>query len=523
LHGLGAGADLIAVLGARVERAGEIFDGISAEEGGRLSNDPDILLQELTGLGFGDAQAAARHVGYWRSGKARSLRSPAAQVAFEAMLPGLLQAIATGPDPERALNRLGDIVERLSSGVNLFRLLEARPNLAQLLAKILTHAPALADQLARRPELLEGLFDSSSFDPPPAADAFAADLGKVLGADPYDIALDKVRRLVNERRFALGVQLIDRRSDPLEVAAGYSRVAEGTVQALARAAAWEFEDVHGRFPGGELVIVALGRLGGCELTHASDLDIVYLHTAPPDGSSNGKKPLGPNDYFNRLANRVTAALSVPTAAGPLYEVDTRLRPEGAKGMLVVSLDAFERYQREGAWTWEHMALCRARPVFGSAAVCERTTALIEDILRQPRDSGTVVRDAVKMRAEIERHKPPQSTLDVKLGPGGLVDLEFAVHVLQLTRGVGLHPRLEFAIADLHADGLVNAKIVGAQMLLTRMLVMMRLVAPSDVKPTPKTWQLVAEACGAASWDELLAEHDAARHSVSELWNRIKEG
>jgi len=523
LHGLGAGADLIAVLGARVERAGEIFDGISAEEGGRLSNDPDILLQELTGLGFGDAQAAARHVGYWRSGKARSLRSPAAQVAFEAMQPGLLQAIATGPDPERALNRLGDIVERLSSGVNLFRLLEARPNLAQLLAKILTHAPALADQLARRPELLEGLFDSSSFDPPPAADAFAADLGKVLGADPYDIALDKVRRLVNERRFALGVQLIDRRSDPLDVAAGYSRVAEGTVQALARAAAWEFEDVHGRFPGGELVIVALGRLGGCELTHASDLDIVYLHTAPPDGSSNGKKPLGPNDYFNRLANRVTAALSVPTAAGPLYEVDTRLRPEGAKGMLVVSLGAFERYQREGAWTWEHMALCRARPVFGSAAVCERTTALIEDILRQPRDSGTVVRDAVKMRAEIERHKPPQSTLDVKLGPGGLVDLEFAVHVLQLTRGVGLHPRLEFAIADLHADGLVSAKIVGAQMLLTRMLVMMRLVAPSDVKPTAETWQLVAEACGAASWDELLAEHDAARHSVAELWNRIKEG
>ncbi len=521
--GWGPARSCLAGLGPRVERAGEIFDGISPEEGGRLSNDPDILLQELTGLGFGDAQAAARHVGHWRSGKARSLRSPAAQVAFEAMLPGLLQAIATGPDPERALNRLGDIVERLSSGVNLFRLLEARPNLAQLLAKILTHAPALADQLARRPELLEGLFDSSSFDPPPAADAFAADLGKVLGADPYDIALDKVRRLVNERRFALGVQLIDRRSDPLEVAAGYSRVAEGTVQALARAAAWEFEDVHGRFPGGELVIVALGRLGGCELTHASDLDIVYLHTAPPDGNSNGKKPLGPNDYFNRLANRVTAALSVATAAGPLYEVDTRLRPEGAKGMLVVSLDAFERYQREGAWTWEHMALCRARPVFGSAAVCERTAQLIEDILRQPRDSATVVRDAVKMRAEIERHKPPQSALDVKLGPGGLVDLEFAVHVLQLTRGVGLHPRLEFAIADLHADGLVNAKIVGAQMLLTRMLVMMRLVAPSDVKPTPKTWQLVAEACGAASWDELLAEHDAARHSVSELWNRIKEG
>jgi glutamate-ammonia-ligase adenylyltransferase len=522
LHGLGSSADLLGMLQPRVERAGQIFDELSQEESGRLSNDPDILLDELKGFGFPDAQAASRHVAQWRSGKARSLRSPAAQTAFEAMLPGLLQAVASGPDPERALNRLSDIVERLSSGVNFFRLLEARPNLAQLLAKILTHAPALADQLARRPELFEGLFDASSFDPPPAADVIAADLGKVMGANPYDVALDKVRRLVNERRFALGVQLIDRCSDPLDVAAGYARVAEGTLDALARAAVWEFEDVHGRFPDGELVVVALGRLGGCELTHASDLDIIYLHTAQLDSKSDGAKPLGPNDYFNRLASRVTAALSVPTAAGPLYEVDTRLRPEGAKGMLAVSLDAFEKYQREEAWTWEHMALCRARPVFGSAEVRDRVGKLIEDILRAPRDARKVIRDAIEMRAEIERHKPVQGPLDVKLGPGGLVDLEFAVHALQLTRGIGLDPRLEAALADLHVEGLVDTRIVGAQKLLTRMLVMMRLVAPGDVKPTADTWQLVADACGARSWDALLAEHDAARHSVTDLWTRIKQ-
>jgi glutamate-ammonia-ligase adenylyltransferase len=522
LHGLAGGAELLDLLRPRVERTGEIFDGLAPEEGGQLSNDPDILLDELKGFGFPDASAAARHVADWRSGKARSLRSPAAQAAFEAMLPGLMQAVASGSDPERALNRLSDIVERLSSGVNFFRLLEARPHLAQLLAKILTHAPALADQLARRPELFEGLFDASSFDPPPAAEVIAADLGKVMRANPYDVGLDKVRRLVNERRFALGVQLIDQRSDPLEVAAGYSRVAEGTVVALAGAAVAEFEEAHGRFPGGELVIVALGRLGGCELTQASDLDIVYLHTAPAGLTSDGKKPLGPNDYFNRLASRVTAALSVPTAAGPLYEVDVRLRPEGAKGMLVVSLDAFERYQREEAWTWEHMALCRARPIVGSPEVRERTAQLIESILTRRRDPKVVVRDAAKMRSEMERHKPPKSGLDVKLGPGGLVDLEFAVHVLQLTRGIGLDPRLEVALAELHVDNLVTSKIVAAQKLFTRILVMMRLVAPGDVKPTAETWQLVAEACGAASWDELLAEHDAARQSVSELWNRIRQ-
>jgi len=328
--------------------------------------------------------------------------------------------------------------------------------------------------------------------------------------------------MVNERRFALGVQLIDRRRDPLEVATGYARVAEGALVALADSAMAEFEAAHGRFPGGELLIIGLGRLGGCELTHASDLDLIYLHTAEAGTKSDGAKPLGPNDYFNRLASRVTAALSVPTAAGPLYDVDTRLRPEGAKGMLVVSLEAFERYQRDEAWTWEHMALCRARPVFGSPALRDRASRLIREILEMPRDRVKVIADAAKMRADMERHKPAASSLDVKLGPGGLVDLEFAVHALQLAHRTAFEPSLGKALEALAADGLISESVVDAQKLLTRILVMMRLVAPGDIKPTADTWQMVAEACGAASWDELLAEHDSARQSVRELWNRIKD-
>src|SRR4029079_6262420 len=154
-------------------------------------------------LAFSDPASAARHIADWRSGKARSLRSPAAQHAFEAMLPGLLQSTATGADPNHALNRLSDIVERLSSGVNLFRLLEARPALARLLANLLAHAPALAHQLARRPELLEGLFDASSFAMPPPADEFARLLGNAMRGQPYDVGRDRVRRLGTERAFTL--------------------------------------------------------------------------------------------------------------------------------------------------------------------------------------------------------------------------------------------------------------------------------------------------------------------------------
>jgi glutamate-ammonia-ligase adenylyltransferase len=168
-----------------------------------------------------------------------------------------------------------------------------------------------------------------------------------------------------------------------------------------------------------------------------------------------------------------------------------------------------------------MALCRARPVFGSQAVRDRAARIVDEILNLPHYASKIVRDAIQMRSEMERHKPPQSKLDVKLGRGGLVDLEFAVHVLQLTRRVGLDPRLEFAIERLAAEKLISTNIVDAQKLLTRMLVMMRLVAPGDIKPTGETWQLVAQACGAASWDALLAEHDAARQSIAELWDRIK--
>jgi glutamate-ammonia-ligase adenylyltransferase len=521
LHGLAAGPQLIELLRPKVERAGEIFDSLSPDERRQLSNDPQILRAELAELGFNDVESAARHVAHWRSGKARSLRSPAASQAFEAMLPGLLQAIAAGADPDHALNRLSDIVERLSSGVNLFRLLEARPPLVQLLAKVLAHAPALADQLGRRPELFEGLFDASSFAMPSPAPQFAELLAQSMRGHPYDVGLDRVRRVVNERRFALGVQLIDRRRDPLEVTEGYSRVAEGALIALGHAATSEFEKAHGEFPAGELAVLALGRFGGHSLTHASDLDIIYLHTGI-GGTSDGRKPLGPNDYFNRLASRVTAALSVPTAAGPLYDVDTRLRPGGAKGMLVVSLDAFEQYQRHEAWTWEHMALCRARPVFGSAEVRRRISGTIDEILCMPRDFTRVAADAVKMRADMALHKPPRGALDVKLGPGGLVDLEFAVHVLQLTTHVGLETRLEDALEALEAESLVPATIVDSLKLLSRMLVMMRLVAPGTVKPAPETWQLVAEACGAPSWDVLLAEHDLARQRIAELWNGIKQ-
>ena len=522
LDGTGDGDQLIERLRPHVERTEALFNSLAPDQAGRLSGDPEILLRDLKALGFAEPEIAARRVSDWRSAKARSLRSPAARTAFEAMLPGLLRPIATGPDPERALNRLSDIVERLSSGINLYRLLEARPRLAEHFALILAHAPPLADMLARRPELLDGLIDESAFSLPPEPEAMADRLRSAMAAEPYDRALDRTRRLVNERRFALGVQLISAHADPLDLAMGYSNVAEGTVTALADLATDEFAETHGRIDGGELLILALGRLGGRALTHASDLDIIYLFDAPAGSMSGGPKPLSATDYFNRLANRVTSALSVQTAAGPLYDVDTRLRPQGGEGMLAVPVGGFFDYQRREAWTWEHMALCRARPVYGSAAGRTALRNGICDVLAAPRDEARTRADAARMRGDMARHKKPAGLLDIKLGPGGLVDLEFAVHTLQLTSGKGLDPRLEYAIAELAEAGLVDASIDGDLRLLSRMLVVMRLVAPDSNEPPERSRELVASLCGQESWDMLLAAHDSARQRIAQLWASVKD-
>lgn len=523
LHGLESGGELMALLQPHIDHAERMFDSLAPDREGRLSNDPDILGNELQALGFADADVAMRRIADWRSGKARSLRSPAARTAFEAMLPALLREIASGPDPDRALNRLSDIVERLSSGINLYRLLEARPQLARHLALILAHAPPLGDMLARRPDLLDGLIDESSFALPSEPVAMADRLEEAMRGEPYDRALDRARRLIAERRFSLGVQLIAAHADPLDLAMGYSNVAEGTVVALTDLASAEFAKTHGRVDGGELMILALGRLGGRALTHASDLDIIYLYDAPTGAKSDGPKPLSATDYYNRLANRVTAALSVSTAAGPLYDVDTRLRPQGSEGMLAVSLQGFLEYQRNEAWTWEHMALCRARPIYGAPERRGQLREAICSILEEPRDAEKTREDAAKMRDDMARHKQPSGPLDIKLGPGGLVDLEFAVHTLQLTSGKGLDPRLEFAIAGLAEHGLIDPSYDPDLRLLSRMLVVMRLVAPGSNEPPEKSRGLVANLCGQDSWDALLAAHDAARQRIAALWKEVREG
>jgi len=516
LGGYADGAALIAALAPAAEAVGTLYDGLDPPdkaEGESL----DTLLAES---GFADATMVRERIAAWREGRTRTTRSDAARSALDKVLPALIRALGRAPAPDAALNRFDDLVARLPSAINLFRLLEARPALIGQLANILSHAPTLAAQLARRANLLDGLIDASALDPAPAVPDLVRAWSKGERGEDYQQLLDRIRVSVGEQRFELGAQLITGASDPIEVGRGYGRTAEAALELLASAAVAEFEAAHGRVPGGELVILALGRFGGGVMTHASDLDLIYLFTGDFLAESDGRRPLGATTYFQRLAQRVTVAMSVQTAAGPLYEVDTRLRPSGTQGLLAASVDSFARYQEEGAWTWEHMALTRARPVFGSSAARAQVQAIIDATLRRPRDAAKLLADAAKMRGDISTHKPPAGPLDVKLIEGGLVDAEFAVHVLQLSRHVGFATDLSIAIAALEEEGLLATGFGAAFALQSRMLITLRLVAPDSAEPPEASRALVAQCCAHTDWDALMAAYAAARALIGQEWRRI---
>ncbi|WEK45351.1 MAG: bifunctional [glutamine synthetase] adenylyltransferase/[glutamine synthetase]-adenylyl-L-tyrosine phosphorylase [Candidatus Andeanibacterium colombiense] len=483
----------------------------------------EALPARLESLGFSNPAHLAERIEGWSDGRVRALRSEAARAAFDAVFPALLHALAKAPDPDRAVNRWESLLVNLPSAVNLFRLLQARPGLFAQLIDILTLAPPLADALSRRADLLDALIDTTALDLPGSVEELAARMGSPDGG--YEDQLDRVRRVVGETRFALGVQLIEASHDPLAIAEALCRTAEAAIAVCVEAAETEFARVHGRMPGQDLLVLGLGRLGGGALTHASDLDLIYLFgdagsDATEAAQSDGERPLGATLYFNRLAQRVSAALSVPTAEGPLYEVDTRLRPQGAQGPLAVSLSSFERYQKEDAWTWEHMALNRARVLAGPPEARARLETILREVLHTPNDPVKLAADVLTMRDEMAAHKPPRGLLDVKLQRGGLVDLEFLIHYLQLRERISITPEMVSALHGLIAAGLLPEGLKAAQVVLIRVLVASRLLAPDTDEPAEAARDALARACRAPDYPALLALLAEARQVVGAAWRQV---
>lgn len=466
----------------------------------------------------------------WRSGQVRALKSEAARASFERMLPAIVDELAAAAEPERAATRLDRFFDALPPAAQFLALLEANPRLVGLLGHLLGVAPTLADALTRAPALFDVMLGPDAFDPLPDTAALSAELQAYIGTVGFEERLDRVRRWTGERRFQLGAQLIEGQVDPLDVARSLSGLADAAFDAFVPVVTAEMEAAHGRVPGTAPLVLAMGRYGGGMLTHASDLDLIYLFQGSGAAMSDGAKPMTASHWYNRWAQRLTSALSVPTAEGALYEVDTRLRPWGAKGMMMVSLENFARYEAQDAERWEHMALTRARVVAGSAAARSAAAAVIEAQLRLPREPQALKRDVMAMRTEIARAKPSGGDFDVKLGAGGLVDLEFIVHYLQLAKPDALSADMETALRQLATAGRLReddaSALIAALALLTRWLVVLRLVAPEQRALSggfsDAVQAVIARALGVRSFAVAADELALARERVRLAWSQVFE-
>jgi glutamate-ammonia-ligase adenylyltransferase len=390
----------------------------------------------LADAGFVDAEgqdAALRD--FARTPAVRALSGRGRQ-RLDNVLPALLAAAARGEAPDASLPRGLALLQAITRRTSYLALLEEQPAALARLADVTARSALLSERLAAHPLLLDELLDSRAAGPVPD-DAQIAELvaDAMARREPGDV--EAALNALNELRQAIGFRIalasLGQRLPPGDAAHRLAVLAEHLLVAVFELAQTDIIAAHGRVPGAGLAVLGYGSLGGRELGFGSDLDLVFLHDAPADAASDGARPLDAGRYFARLAQRVVSLLGTVTGAGKLYEIDVRLRPDGAKGMLVSSLESFAEYQKQRAWTWERQALVRARPIAGAPSVQAAFDRIRTDTLGERRDGNALLVDVVamrrRMRAELDRGSAAR--FDLKQGEGGLVDLEFLVQALVL--------------------------------------------------------------------------------------------
>ncbi|WP_173931157.1 bifunctional [glutamine synthetase] adenylyltransferase/[glutamine synthetase]-adenylyl-L-tyrosine phosphorylase [Chelativorans sp. Marseille-P2723] len=456
-------------------------------------DDPDTLAT-LAALGFERPSDICRVIRGWHFGRYRATRSAEARERLTELTPALLEAFGNTRRADEALLRFDEFLSGLPAGIQLFSLLQSQPRLLDLLVTIMGAAPRLAAIITRRPHVFDGLLDPALLSEPPDRAYLAERLSIFLaGARTFEEILDRLRIFASEKKFLIGIRLLTGSIDAVRAGRAFSDLADLTIGAAFNAVLEEFAITHGHVKGGRVAILGMGRLGSRELTAGSDVDLILLYDHAPDADESvGAKPLAPPHYYARLTQRLIAAVSAPTAEGVLFELDLRLRPSGNKGPVATHIDAFRKYQRTEAWTWEHMALTRGRPVAGDDTLCQEVRAEVEAIVSMPRDFGKLASDAVEMRELLEKEKPARSVWDLKLVSGGVIDLEFIAQVAALSGNVSASPRPRAtgeALAVLSpsfADGRTRDELASAYRLYMVVTQILRLclTGPLDPKDVP---------------------------------------
>lgn len=397
---------------------------------------PETTLARLAALGYADGPRIAETIRRWLSGRPRALRSERARSLLEHLLPPILRAIAAQPQPDQTFARFDHFVSGLPAGIQLFSLFSRNPALIDRIALLLGAAPGLAEHLANHPGSLEGLLGSEAA----RSDPMRALQAQLVDADNLEDVIGITRHFVSEERFRIGVATLEGRMDVDAAGLARTALADAALSVILDAVASQQRARYGWLREAAFAVLLLGKGGSREMMPGSDLDLMLIYDCAEDAeSSEGPKPLAPSQWFARLVNAFTSALTVQGVEGPLFKVDMRLRPSGNQGPVAVALPSFRKYHAELAWTWEQMALTRARIVTGTAGFLPIVAEALNEALGPRRSPVALRADALDMRRRILRDLPPQGPWDVKLMPGGAMEVEFTAQILQL---IHLHDRPE---------------------------------------------------------------------------------
>ena len=390
-------------------------------------------LDRLAQMGFRQPQDVVAAVRNWQAGGYRALRGEQARDNLVELIPIIVDQFSRAENPDAAFTTFDRFLAGLRAGGRFLSLLRQNPELMRFIALILGTAPRLADILAQNPHFIDPLVDPHFFGSLPDEMRLEAELNRVLGETRgYEETLDAIRLFGQEHMFLIGARVLSGSMAAEQAGEAFARLADVLLRAIHKMVETDFAATHGKIRGGESAIVALGRLGAREMTAGSDLDLIVIYdfdSEHPD--SDGKRPLHGSRYFARFTQRLISALTVQTNYGRLYAVDMRLRPSGRSGPVATQIDGFKSYQDREAWTWEHMALTRARVISGSAAFKARIEAAMRDVLCRKRDPGIIAADVVEMRAAIAKEKGDSNPWDLKYAAGALIDIEFIAQYLQL--------------------------------------------------------------------------------------------
>ena len=391
------------------------------------------LLDYLATLGFKKPVMVASTVQQWLQGDYRALRNKATRSAFVEFIPGLIDGLAHAEEPDDAVTAFDRFLQALQRGGRLISLLSQNRELVALVALILGAAPRLGDMLARQPQIMDGLIDPRFFGGMPDQKELSARLATTLkDAASYEDFLDRLRLFGQESLFLIGTRILSGTVSAQQASVAFADVAEGIVHTVHGLVTDQFAAQYGRIKGQETAILAMGRLGSREMTASSDLDLILLYDFDEDDpDSDGERSLHGAQYFARFTQRLISAFTTRTNYGVLYDVDMRLRPSGRAGPVASRIDSFADYQEREAWTWEHMALTRARVISSSPAFRKKIEGIIRGVLTRPRDPAGTAGDVADMRRAIALEKGEDDIWDLKLAAGGLVDIDFIAQHLQL--------------------------------------------------------------------------------------------